>query len=202
MRLSNFTAAVTIIFSVAAPVANAFFGDIKLPPELIPDECRPTFQIAHEQGVMFDKWLMDNVCRDYKVSYAQVKDNIDRVVMRYLKYVWARVNPPVDLEKEVWPFYRELKKECIMQPQWGVVNNPDFCGIKNGDRKLTEMVNHCIIPKVAAKYTLRIATLSEWVAKNCHKLEAIVREVLVNTKGKQQYLSFVINARIGRSKSQ
>lgn len=201
MRLFNFAVAVTI-FSAAAPVANALFGSIKLPPELIPEKCKPTMQIAHEQGVMFDKWLIENVCRDHKVSFAQVKDDIDRVVMRYLKYVWKRVNPPLDLNKEVWPFYQTLKKECIMQPQWGVVNHPNFCAIKDGDSKVTKMVNQCIIPKVVFKYMPSVPTFGDWAANNCHKGEAIVKDVLVDTKGKQKYSSFIVDTfRVGFPKS-
>jgi len=192
MRLFNFSLAVTL-FSAATPVVNASLGDIRLPPETIPEKCRPTIQLAYKEGVMFDKWLKNHVCRDYKVSFAHVTPYIDRVAARYLNYIWARVNPPLDLHRDVWPFYRELKQECIMNPKWGVVDNPNFCDIKSGDEKLTNMVNTCIIPKVAAKYIIKVPEFGDWAKDNCQKGEPVVRDILVNTRCKQQHPSFVVN---------
>ena len=64
----------------------------------------------------------------------------------------------------------------------GIVNHPDFCLIKEGDKKVQDMVNACIIPKVVLKYIVQLPEIEQWAATNCGKVEPAVREILVDTK--------------------
>lgn len=183
MRLFNFSLAITL-FSAAAPVANALLGDIRIPPELIPEKCQPIVQLACKEGAFFDQWLKDHVCQDYKVSFSQVEPYMDKVVKKCLQYVWKKFEPPLALDNGVWSFYKWLKKECIMDPKWGIVNHPNLCDIKEDDQKFFNIVNTCIIPKVAAKYLINIPKSDERAKAHCHKGEDAVREILANTRCK------------------
>lgn len=184
MRLFNFAMAVTAL-SAVMPVANAFFSPIRIPKEMVPEKCRGTIEKAQEEGTNFDNWLRTNVCRPgHKVPFAQVRNLIDPVVERYLEFLWKRLSPPLDLKAEVLPFYKTIKRECIMGKQWGVVNHPDLCLAYAGDKKLSNMVNSCIIPKVVANYMFRSSEFSEWAKTNCEKWEPLIGEILVDTKCK------------------
>lgn len=151
----------------------------------------------------FDYWLKTNICRrDFKVSFDQVKDYIDPVVHRYLSFVWSQLNPPLSLEEDVLPFYQSIKKDCVLNPEWGVIDIQNFCDISNKDERLSNMVNKCIIPKVAMRYISQLPELIDWAKKHCIEERDLIQDILIKTRCKTPNANpGVLNSRPGYMKS-
>lgn len=196
MRLFNIALAITAL-STVTPVSNALY------PEEIPQECRHASKIAQEDGMYFNYWLKTNICRrDFKVSFDQVKDYIDPVVHRYLSFVWSQLNPPLSLEEDVLPFYQSIKNDCVLNPEWGVIDIQNFCDISNKDERLSNIVNKCIIPKVAMRYISQLPELIDWAKKHCIEERDLIEDILIKTRCKTPNANLgVLNSRPGYMKS-
>lgn len=66
----------------------------------------------------------------------------------------------------------------------GVLQILDFCAIQRGNKTFTKTANECIIPKVVAKYLLRVGEFGDW-AKKHWKGEQAVKGILVDTRSKK-----------------
>lgn len=191
MRLPSLALIATVLF-IAASTVDALSGvGINIATESVLEQCRPTMELAEKQSHWAYEWFTNHYCRSHTLPFRLVKNDIDPVVKRVLKWTWKRLDPPLSLENEVLPFYEQIKKECILDPQWGVVNHPDFCLIKSGDRKLSNMVNGCILPRVVNRYMPRLPELEGWAKTTCAKgeTEAAVKGFLVNTES-ENFLYF------------
>ena len=151
--------------------------------EQIPEQCKPTFDLAEKEGTMFYHHLMSNVCdRGCAVPAHKLLPELDNVVTEYLEFIWTAVSPPLDLHNEVLPMYQELKNECVLDPEWGVASIQNVCDVDTGDEKLNQMVQQCIVPKVEAKFLFRVDDLSDWAKSNCQKAEPAIQKLLVQTR--------------------
>ena len=151
--------------------------------EQIPEQCKPTFDLAEREGNHFYHHLMSNVCdRGCAVPAHKLLPELDNVVTEYLEFIWTAVNPPLDLHNDVLPTYQELKNECVLDPEWGVAGIQNVCDVDTGDEKLNQMVQQCIVPKVEAKYLFRMDELSDWAKNNCQKAEPAIQKLLVQTR--------------------
>lgn len=64
-----------------------------------------------------------------------------------------------------------------------------MCTIESSDKLLTDIVNLCVIPKIALKYVPKLPAFADWVGTNCDKGEGYVKEFFVDARF-VRYISF------------
>lgn len=84
------------------------------------------------------------------------------------------------------PFYKEVKEDYFK-------SNTEFqdlftsdtrhaCETEKSDKLFTDIVNNCVITKVAQKYLHRLSEFAEWAKTNFQKGEPALKEFFVDAR--------------------
>lgn len=126
----------------------------------VPEKCKPIFQKAQVEGDNFLTYmkifLCDQASCEKNFTFDKITESdIDSITNKVLHWAWKIVNPPLSLKDDVLPFYKEIKENCFKSnTQFRNLFTSDtrhVCKTEKDDKLLTDIVNNCVIPKVAHK---------------------------------------------------